>query len=115
MIPDLPHRCDSDLGFEKLKLFTQKGNIYLHVVILGFGKIAPDLCNDVVLRKDLVRVGHEQLKYFEFLIADVYGFAVAGKGICVQVKQKIPEGELINNDIAGAARKRTHPGKQFVL
>ena len=66
------------------QLLAKEGDVDLHVVVLGVGLGAPDFHDEVFLRDDDVRRGHEEPHDLEFFRTEGQGLAVAlqeGEGL----------------------------------
>ena len=64
---------------EVVQLFPQKGNVDLHIVVLGIGFIPPQLEDQILLGEDHFPAPHQQLQHIKFLPAEPDGPLSAAK------------------------------------
>ena len=98
------------------QLPPQEGDVYLHVVVLGVGIIAPHLQQQLLLGHHAALAAQQQLQHIVFPAAQPQGPLPAGQLERSRLQPQVPEGNgIVGFGLAAApAQQRTDAGQQLV-
>ena len=98
-----------------LQFFPKKRDIYLHIVVLGVGLIAPDLQNQLLLGKHHVPAPHQQLHQVKFLAAEPDGTFSAGKLKGIRFQMQVAVLQIVGRPLLRlAAGQHPNAGQQLL-
>ena len=93
-----PHRLNRNGGFNMRELLAQKGYVYLHVIILCIGLIAPDLFDQRFLAQYNTAIAQQKLHHIELLESQLDGLLAAEQLIGGEIEGNVTEGQCILHD-----------------